>query len=432
MATSDLAILDAVRSTLGAHPRVVLAVSGGLDSMSLLDAAARAVDADKLVIATFDHGTGKAAREAVRLVQSRASSLGIACESARANKTLRSEAELRRARWDFLRHIAQRFDARVATAHTADDQLETVLMRVIRGAGARGLAGLYAAGGPLRPFLQITRGQLETYARDRRLQFVNDPSNDSPLFFRNRVRHDLLPALRRARPAIARDLLRVSEAAAVWRSDVDAFVADHIPFARLSASRSFEVTLSPLAGMSPAELSVLWPAIAAKFGLILDRRGIARLSAFTIGGRVGSRIQLSSGWSAVRSRDGVTVSASSDLALATASATIDPSGQTLWGAWSFRRSELDPDAKWSSRLPSDAILTVRAWQPGDRMRSTSGSYRKVKQFLSRAGVTGHKRAGWPVVLAGDEIVWIPGVRRSNITERLGTAGLPFICEFIDR
>jgi len=52
--------------------------------------------------------------------------------------------------------------------------------------------------------------------------------------------------------------------------------------------------------------------------------------------------------------------------------------------------------------------------------------------LSRAGVTGHKRAGWPVVLAGDEIVWIPGVRRSNITERLGTAGLPFICEFIDR
>ena len=66
------------------------------------------------------------------------------------------------------------------------------------------------------------------------------------------------------------------------------------------------------------------------------------------------------------------------------------------------------------------------------MRSAQGAIRKVKQLLSRAGVTGHKRAGWPVVLAGDEIVWIPGVRRSNITERLGTAGLPFICEFIDR
>jgi tRNA(Ile) lysidine synthetase-like protein len=66
------------------------------------------------------------------------------------------------------------------------------------------------------------------------------------------------------------------------------------------------------------------------------------------------------------------------------------------------------------------------------MRSAQGAIRKVKQLLSRAGVTGHKRAGWPVVLAGDEIVWIPGVRRSKITERLGTAGVPFICELIDR
>src|SRR6185436_6370446 len=80
MATSDSPILHAVRSTLGGQPRVVLAVSGGLDSMSLLDAASRVVDSNKLVIATFDHGTGKAAREAVCLVQSRAASLGLVCE----------------------------------------------------------------------------------------------------------------------------------------------------------------------------------------------------------------------------------------------------------------------------------------------------------------------------------------------------------------
>jgi len=433
MATSDSPILHAVRSTLGGQPRVVLAVSGGLDSMSLLDAASRVVDSNKLVIATFDHGTGKAAREAVCLVQSRAASLGLVCESARANERLRSEAELRRARWDFLRRVALRFGAVVATAHTADDHLETVLMRIMRGAGARGLAGLYAPGGPLRPFLEITRAQLDTYARDRRLQFVNDPSNDSSLFFRNRVRHDLLPALRRVRPELTTDLVRISAAAAAWRSDVDAFVAAHIPVRGSSASRSFEVALPALSRMSNAELSVVWPAIAAKFGLTLDRRGIARLCVFTTGGRVGSRIQLSGGWTAVRSRDGVTISASSDLAPPEPPVRINPSHQTVWGAWSFRpRSEVDLDARWSSQLPSDAVLIVRAWEPGDRMQSANGSFRKVKQFLSRAGVTGHKRAGWPVVLAGDEIVWIPGVCRSKITERLGTAGVPFICEFIDR
>jgi tRNA(Ile)-lysidine synthase len=331
-----------------------------------------------------------------------------------------------------LGQLALQFDARVATAHTADDHLETVLMRVMRGAGARGLAGLRAPGGPLRPFLEITRAQLERYARGRKLPFVNDPSNDSRLFFRNRVRHDLLPALRRAHPALEQDLVRISAAAAAWRADVDAFVAAHVPVH--GVGRSFDVALRPLSGMSSAELSVLWPAIAARFGLTLDRRGIARLSAFTIGGRVGSRVQLSGGWTAVRSRDGMTLSASSDLAPPVLSATLESSGQTLWGVWSFRpRSDVDPEGRWSSRLPSDAVLTVRSWKPGDRMRSTGGgAFRKVKQLLSRAGVTGHKRAGWPVVLAGDEIVWIPGVCRSKITERLGTAGVPFICEFIDR
>ena len=428
--TTERAILDAVRQLSEMGRRTVLAVSGGLDSMSLLDAVSRVLAPDRIVVATFDHGTGTAARAAASLVRARAAELGLVCESARANRPLRSEAELRDARWGFLRSVASRFDGVVATAHTADDHLETVLMRVMRGAGARGLAGLHAPGGPLRPFLTITRSHLETYARDRQLQWVDDPSNDSPAFFRNRIRHDLLPALRRVRPEMADELLRISEAAAAWRREVDALIATKIPLRGSSDSRSFDVELAPLSGLSRAELSVLWPAISARFGLALDRRGLARLSAFTIDSRVGSRIQLSGGWSAVRSRDGLTISASSHVA--PPSATIDPSRRTTWGVWSFRpRVDDDPDAPWSSRLPSDAVLTVRAWEPGDRMRSASGSFRKVKQLLSRAGVTGHKRAGWPVVLAGSEIVWVPGVRRSNITERLGTAGVPLICELID-
>ena len=421
-------IRNGVRPHLG--ERIVVAVSGGLDSMSLLDAASRVLPPDRIVVATFDHGTGRAAGAATSLVRRRAAELGLSCETGRADRPLRSEAELREARWSFLRDVAVRFDGVVATAHTADDHLETVLMRVMRGAGARGLAGLHASGGPLRPFLAISRARLESYARDRQLQWVDDPSNDSPAFFRNRIRHDLLPALRRVRPEMAGDLLRISEAAAAWRREVDALVATKIPLRGSSDSRTFEVELASLSGLSRAELSILWPAISARFGLTLDRRGLARLVAFTIDGRVGARIQLSGGWSAVRSRDGLTISASSHVT--PPSATIDPFRQTTWGAWSFRpRLDADPDAPWSSRLPSDVVLTVRAWEPGDRMRSATGSSRKVKQLLSRAGVTGHKRAGWPVVLAGNEIVWIPGVRGSKITERLGTAGVPFICELID-
>ena len=428
---------NGVRPHLGR--RVVLAVSGGLDSMSLLDATSRVMPADRIVVATFDHGTGEAARAAASLVCDRAAELGISCESGRASGPLRSEAELRDARWGFLRGVAARHGSVIATAHTADDQVETVLMRVLRGAGARGLAGLHAPGGPLRPFIEISRGQLETYARARNLLWVEDPSNDSPIFFRNRIRHDLLPALRAVRPTLPEELLCIGKEAAAWRADVDAFVTARVPLRVSAATHSGEVALAPLARLTSAGLSALWPSIAANFGLTLDRRGISRLVEFTLGSRVGSRIQLSGGWSVVRSRDGLTFSASRQLA--PASATIDLAAETMWGAWSFRPSaDAAADARWSSRLPSDVVLTVRAWKSGDTMRSGSGSIRKVKQLLSRAGVTGHKRAGWPVVLAGDEIVWIPGIwgdlggggGGSNVTERLGTAGVTFVCEYIDR
>ena len=81
-----------------------------------------------------------------------------------------------------------------------------------------------------------------------------------------------------------------------------------------------------------------------------------------------------------------------------------------------------------------ARLVVRSWQPGDAMTCPDAlTPRKVKHFLSDAGVTGHERTAWPVVLAGDQVVWIPGVRRSDAaTVRSGRPGLPFVCEYYNR
>jgi tRNA(Ile)-lysidine synthase len=77
---------------------------------------------------------------------------------------------------------------------------------------------------------------------------------------------------------------------------------------------------------------------------------------------------------------------------------------------------------------------IRSWRRGDVIRSPfSGRLRKVKQLLSKAGVTGHERATWPVVVAGDDVVWIPGVRRSDVAaDPTGRSGLSFICEHINR
>jgi tRNA(Ile)-lysidine synthase len=431
-------IRQSVRAAFNPHARVVLAISGGLDSMVLLDAAARAVPHEKLIVATFDHGTGLAATTARAEVERRAAALGLHCESDRATEVVHTEAELRDARWAFLRRIAQKHDAVVCTAHTADDQIETVVMRALRDAGARGLAGLFASSPHLRPLLRTSRREITAYARAEGLQWVEDPSNTSPDYFRNRVRHDLLPALRRGRPTIERELVALARKAARWRSEVEE-VVDQLNVHVLPDGRGLDVSADRLPTWRETELAVLWPAIAARAGAILDRRGVERLAAFTRLSRVGARIPLAGGWEVVRSRNAFQLRACGlDGSRNATPAELTLSNDTRWGDWSFTPGSYPPadhhENSWSAWLPADEPLLVRPWQPGDAMVIHEGAPpRKVKHYLSDAGVTGHERAGWPVVLAGDRIVWIPGVRRSEAaTARPGRPGLPFVCDYIYR
>src|SRR5688500_5311012 len=196
MPTSDVVPL-AVRRLLSIEGGpIVLAVSGGLDSMVLMHAAAaEPVARARLMVGTFDHGTGAFARRATSLVEREASALGLGVSVRRAALAGAGEAAWRDARWAFLRELASDVGGRVATAHTVDDHLATIVMRTLRGAGARGLAGLAADSPVLRPFLHLTRSQLAAYARRQGIPHLEDPSNSSRRYLRNRVRHDLLPAI---------------------------------------------------------------------------------------------------------------------------------------------------------------------------------------------------------------------------------------------
>ena len=278
----------------------MLAVSGGRDSMALLHAFARTARGSVAVVATFDHATGRAATRAAHLVAAEAARLGLPVVIGRATKRGVSEAEWRDARHQFLAEVANRTGARVATAHTRDDQVETVLMRVLRGTGARGLAGLYA-GDTVRPLLECTRDEVAAYAAYVGAAWVEDPTNESMRYFRNRVRRDLLPALGRVSPGFDEALIALAREAREWREALDQLVA---PLARVTAGgASVSVAVGALAPYSRAELSSLWPAIAARVGLAMDWRGTERAATFTNESRTGTRIQLSGGWEIARSRD---------------------------------------------------------------------------------------------------------------------------------
>ena len=201
---------------------VVVAVSGGADSIALLRAltAIRQSGQGKLVVAHYNHRLrGVASDHDETFVRELAASLDLPCEAGqwqhRREPTGRSgehvdeppetgtgEAEARQARYEFLRDTAHRIGARyVATAHTADDQAETVLHHVLRGTGLAGLAGmsrtrrLSDAVTLIRPLLNVTRVDAEQYLEQLGQPYCHDASNDDLTYTRNRIRHEVLPQL---------------------------------------------------------------------------------------------------------------------------------------------------------------------------------------------------------------------------------------------
>jgi tRNA(Ile)-lysidine synthase len=296
----EAAVAAALAVTVGADQPLVLAVSGGVDSMVLLHSVARVAAARVAAVATFDHATGPASRAAAALVRLVAPRYGFDVIGGTASTVGRSEAQWRSGRWAFLREVAAARAARVATGHTRDDQIETVVLRVLRGAGARGLAGLNADSDVVRPLLDVSRATVRAYGVAQGLDWVEDPSNASEAFLRNRLRRELLPAIRAAQPSFEEDMWEIGAQAARWRREVEALVAERCPVRQTGDGLS--VAVADLARYDQRVVAFLWPVIAARAGVTLDRRGTSRLAAFTFKSKVGGTIQLSGGVEVVRSR----------------------------------------------------------------------------------------------------------------------------------
>ena len=189
----------------------------------------------------------------------------------------------------------------MVTAHTLDDQIETVFMRILRDAGPRGLAGLYAESEIIRPFLDIGRSKLVDYARALRVPFVQDPSNVDRKHLRNRIRHDILPSIVKRNPDFPDELLAIAHEAASWRRSLE----DLAGSVETESERdgALRISRSSLAGYDDDSLRVLWPALAARASVVMDRRGTHRAAQFTIRGATGGTIQLSGGVEIVMRRD---------------------------------------------------------------------------------------------------------------------------------
>jgi tRNA(Ile)-lysidine synthase len=433
---------------------VVTAISGGADSLCLLGALdalrMRAILSapGRIVLAHLDHGLRGAAGAAdAAFVAEMARGLGLECVTGRedvaalARREKRSlEDAARRARYAFLRRVAANVGAEcVVTGHTRDDQAETVLMHFIRGAGLAGLGGMAPRGGDIaRPLLDLTRAETEAYCAARGWVPREDVSNVDLGFFRNRVRHALLPFLERENPHLRETLARNASLIAADAAYLDALARDAWERAVRSATAdaiTFDLqTLRALPG--PLRSRLLREAQRRMSGEEeegLEARHIEAAEEYVRRGPNGTWSHLPGGLRLVRGPDtlAVTHAPAADAGQRPRQPTMEPVTLPVPGERALlplgvrlRARVLDASAVRPEMLrggvrhvayaDADAAgepLRVRTWRPGDRFQPLGmAGEKKLQDYFTDAHIPRDERARVPLVCGPAHLVWVAGHR----------------------
>lgn len=435
--------------------RVAVAVSGGGDSLALLFLLEelRAALGVTLTVVHFNHRLrGGAADADARFVRELASEHGLEClvrsedvaaEAKRSGTNLEEEA--RKRRYAYFREIVCEGKAtRVATGHTADDQAETVLARLARGSGLRGLAGIHPVLGPIvRPLLEVRRGELRTYLAERGQLWREDETNGDTTRFRARIRERVLPLLEaECGGNVTESLGRLADLARKDEALLDEIVAAR--FDEMIGGRGTEVTLRA------SDLADPWPgcrsresadALAARLTrkaseeVKQDLRGltfehIARVLDLARQGKSGNRVELPDGLEVERVLDRLVFSKrdgrSREGKRISYAYTVNPWVQgesTIQIAETGKRVRLklidwpaagrETYSEASGALDADQLgipLVVRNWLPGDAYRPHGrGHVEKLKRLLLERRIAGRDRAAWPVLTSAGKPVWSGGL-----------------------
>ncbi|MGD9143339.1 MAG: tRNA lysidine(34) synthetase TilS [Dehalococcoidia bacterium] len=443
------------KQLITAGQRLVLAVSGGPDSVCMLDILAKLRDelGVEMHVTHLNHQLRGAESDAdAEYVAELAGRIGIPATVESRDVTayqkkngLSPEEAAREVRYAFLAETARKLGAeRIAAGHTADDNVETILMHLIRGSGTRGLRGLmpetvWTAGNEsiiiIRPLLEMSRADTEKYCKQNNLNPRRDTSNASLVPLRNRVRHELLPRLREYNPNITASLLRTSRIA-----------GDDLAFLDAEAEKFRKRIIKKQKG------TIIFDRKAFNALPTAMKRHLLRTSADSLLGNIkdieaahieeimnildkpsGKKAILPAGLTFVTERDryllGSNPAVLSPYPPLGEETRLEVPGKTFIPGWAItadvlpKAPSVDEDDEYSARFDFDITgdkLLVRKRKPGDRFQPLGmAQSKKINEFMIDAGIPQSWRSRVPMVCAGERIVWMVGQRideRFKVTE----------------
>jgi tRNA(Ile)-lysidine synthase len=418
---------------------VLVAVSGGADSMALLDTLWRLREplALRLCVAHLNHQMRPDAAEDASFVEAVAGNLGLCyigdrrdVPTYRRQHKASPEDAARRLRYAFLRAAAAELGAdRIAVGHTADDQAETELLRLLRGSGLRGLGGIPPRHGDIvRPLIQVLRTDILQYLQSHRLPFREDPSNVQRQYARNRLRLDILPILRQHfNPRLAHTLSRTAQLLAEDEAALQAITQQHV-LAACSVSPSGGISLE-LAALTSLPLAlqrrVLRQALTELGGDLqgINATHIASIVTLMRSGAGNGRLTLPRGMTVERRYDVLLIHPLAPSAAVHLDVPLpipgvcrlEALGVSITSAQLPRYAVVGPfpcgDVTWLDAECVGQEVRVRTRRPGDRLQPLGSPYaKKLKSFLIDAKIPRVLRDRVPLVVTSKGIAWVAGMR----------------------
>jgi len=404
--------------------RVLVAVSGGVDSVVLLEVLDLLREEYRLSlwVAHYDHRLRKTSLRDSLFVYQLARKRGLPYlygvslvkEYAR-REGLSLEMAGRELRYRFFERLRQDLDLdRIALAHQADDLAEEVLLRFLRGAGRRGLAGIPVKREAhiIRPLLFVSRQEILDFARQRGLSWMEDETNRDPRFVRNRVRHLLIPFLEKHfHPRVRKNLQRTALILAEEEELIDEMARKAL--ARVQILQDREVVLKvPLLREYPEALRrrIYWLALS-RAGVSLIRVRQVHLQALEnlLSGRARGPVPLPGGFRALRGPGVLRITPLFPSPSPEFSLKIYGEGEYLLpsGKLIIRREKAPSQPGLALEKISFPLL-VRSRRPGDRLYLPGVGHKKLKKFFLEKKIPPEKRHKIPLVVLNQEIIAIPG------------------------
>jgi tRNA(Ile)-lysidine synthase len=436
-------IIQLVRSSLAVDTtllrpglRLAVGLSGGADSVALLRALAERARELGLVLhaAHLHHGLRGAEADAdLAFAEALAGEVGVPFHSARVDTASEATARAgkaaetieeaaRRLRYDWFRQLLREvpLDA-IATAHTLDDQAETVLAKLLRGAWTEGISGIHpvvewAEGRCVRPLLAVTRTEIEAFLRGLGQSWREDSSNRSATFTRNRIRHDLLPLLETWNPRLREHMAQMAALArgeeAWWRAELartaPQLILPGVPVrgGGRAATEGLAIEVTRLVALAPALQRRLLRHAARQLGAAPDFAATEALRTLALSGRAGQKLELER-LTAERTHRELRMAAGAPPAVAYSTKVLPQYTFAVPGSVEAPEFGLALNVEWEGAAQT-AVL--RGWKAGDRVRVRhSSGLRKVKEVLERMRITGSDRAQWPVLELAGRVVWMRGI-----------------------